>query len=131
VIRSGTGEIRVSYEDVLKKLYAAFNARDLNTLANHLHPDVDWPNGWEGGWLHGRDAARDYWQRQWREIDPHVEPTAFHEDGPDIVRVSVHQVVRDLAGNTQFDGTVTHVYQFTDGLVRRMTIQNRAAAAPQ
>jgi hypothetical protein len=30
--------------------------------------------------------------------------------------------VRDLAGMIRFDGTVTHIYEFTDGLVRRMTI---------
>jgi ketosteroid isomerase-like protein len=117
----------VSYEDLLTRMYAAFNQRELDTLLNCLHPDVDWPNGWEGGRLHGCDAVRDYWQRQWRAIDPRVEPTAFHRDGPDTVRVRVHQVVRDLCGQVQFDGTVAHVYEFTDGLVRRMTIEERTA----
>ena len=44
--------------------------------------------------LQGRDAVRDYWQRQWREIDPQ-ETTAFHAHGPDTVRVSAQHVVRD------------------------------------
>jgi ketosteroid isomerase-like protein len=119
----------VSYEDLLTHMYAAFNQRELDTLLNYLHPDVDWPNGWEGGWLHGRDAVREYWQRQWREIDPSVEPTAFHRNAPDSVQVSVHQVVRDRGGRVQFDGTVTHIYQFTDGRVRRMTVQDRTPSA--
>src|SRR5581483_2317479 len=113
----------MSSHELLSHLYAAFNGRDVDTLLDYLHPEVDWPNGWEGGWLHGRAAVRDYWQRQWRAIDPRVEPIGFHDEGPGAVRVSVHQVVRDLSGVVQFDGTVVHVYEFTDGLVRRMTIQ--------
>ena len=57
----------------------------------------------------------------------HVEPTAFHQEGPATIRVSVRQVVRDLDGEIRFEGTVAHVYEFTHGLVRRMTIQDRAA----
>ena len=82
-------------------------------------------------WLYGRDAVRDYWQRQWQEIDPGVEPTELHDEAPDTIRVSVRQVVHDLGGQIPFDGMVTHIYEFTGGLVRRMTIQDRAAGSIQ
>jgi ketosteroid isomerase-like protein len=109
-------------ERELSRLYAAFNARDIDTVLSALHPDVEWPNGWEGGWLHGRDAVRAYWLRQWSEIDPSVEPIAFSHPAPDRVAVSVHQVVRDRTGATVFDGTVIHTYAFAGRLVQRMEI---------
>ena len=65
----------------LKRVYAAFNARDLDTALSLMHEDVDWPNGWEGGRITGRDAVRDYWTRQWESIHSHVEPQAFTESG--------------------------------------------------
>ena len=38
-----------AYQPLLQKLYAAFNARDIDAVLPALHPDVDWPNGWEVG----------------------------------------------------------------------------------
>jgi len=57
-------------ERVIDRMYAAFNARDIETVLAALHADVDWPNGWEGGRILGRDGVRDYWTRQWAAIDP-------------------------------------------------------------
>jgi len=37
----------VNFEDLFVKTYAAFNARDIEAVLAVLHPDVDWPNGWE------------------------------------------------------------------------------------
>jgi hypothetical protein len=36
-------------EQRLRKLYAAFNARDIDTALAGMSDDVDWPNGGEGG----------------------------------------------------------------------------------
>jgi len=107
----------------LKRVYEAFNARDLETALSLMHDDVDWPNGWEGGRLQGREAVREYWTRQFASIDSHVTPEAFTESG-DRVAVTVHQVVKDLEGTVQSDGTVSHVYTLRDGLVTRMDIVN-------
>src|SRR6185295_20424732 len=82
----------------LKRVYAAFNARDLDTATSLMHPDVDWPNGWEGGRIQGRDAVRDYWTRQWESIRSNVEPLDFTESGHRVA-VTVRQVIRDLDGN--------------------------------
>jgi len=107
--------------DWIQGVYEAFNARDLEAALSHMHPDVDWPNGWQGGRIHGREAVRDYWTRQFGSIDSHVEPLEHTVSG-DRVAVTVHQVVRDLEGNVMSDGRTRHVYTLRDGLVARMDI---------
>ena len=107
----------------LKRVYAAFNARDLDTAVSLMHPDVDWPNGWEGGRIQGRDAVRDYWTRQFESIQSNVAPLEFTEAG-DRVAVTVRQVIRDLDGNVLSEGRTSHVYTLRDGLVTRMDIVN-------
>jgi ketosteroid isomerase-like protein len=111
------------HEPLLRAAYAAFNARDVDAAVALMTPDVDWPNAWEGGRVVGRDAVREYWTRQWREIDPAVEPVAFTEEGPDHVAVTVHQVVRGLDGELLSEGRVTHSYRIRDGLVQRMDVR--------
>jgi len=63
--------------DFLKCVYDRLNARDMENVLAAMHEDVIWANGMEGGHVHGRDEVRSYWTRQWRMIDPHVEPVAF------------------------------------------------------
>jgi hypothetical protein len=104
-------------------MYAAFNARDIDTVLAQMNDDVDWPNAWEGGRLVGRDAVRDYWTRQWAEIDPRVEPTSFTERPDGSIAVEVDQLVRSLDGELIGQGTVVHVYSFRDGLIARMDIE--------
>jgi hypothetical protein len=105
----------------IQRVYEAFNARDVDAALALLHEDVDWPNGWQGGRLQGREAVRDYWTRQWREIDSKVEPVD-HTVAGDRVAVTVHQVVKDLDGNVMSEGRTSHVYTLRDGLVARMDI---------
>jgi len=61
-------------EDLIKRVYAGFNSRDMDGVLAALHADVIWANGIDGGHVHGRDGVRSYWTRQWQAIDPHVEP---------------------------------------------------------
>ena len=104
-------------------LYAAFNARDIDAALAGMHPEVDWPNGWEGGRVHGRDAVRDYWTRQWQALDSRVTPIAIEPTDGGRTAVTVRQVGHDRDGNLLFDTTVTHVYATDDeGLVTRMEI---------
>lgn len=109
--------------DFLKTVYDGFNARNLDAVLATLHPEVEWPNGWEGGWVHGREGVRDYWTRQWQAIDPHVDPVGFDLDELGRTVVTVHAVVRDLAGDVVSDGLVQHVYTIEDGLIRTMEIR--------
>jgi ketosteroid isomerase-like protein len=111
-------------ELLLHDLYEAFNARDLDALLAAMAPDVDWPNGWEGGRLTGRDAVRDYWERQWAAIDPAVEPRRFSHEAPDVTAVTVAQTIHDLDGTLLAEQTVVHRYTFaTTGLITRMDIE--------
>ena len=109
--------------ELLTRTYDAFNARDVEAALAAMHPDVDWPNGMEGGRVHGHRGVRDYWTRQWRSIDPRVEPRRFATDETGRIVVDVHQVVRDLQGNVVSDRMVQHVYLIEDGLIRGMEIR--------
>ena len=111
-------------ERQLRSLYEAFNARDVETCLAGMTPDVDWANGWEGGRVVGRDAVRDYWQRQWAAIDSTAEPTAVSERPDGAVEVAVHLVARDHDGNVLSEGDARHVYDFRGDLVERMTIED-------
>jgi hypothetical protein len=51
-------------EALLRAAYHAFNTRDVQAAVRLMHPEVDWPNAWEGGRAVGRDAVREYWNRQ-------------------------------------------------------------------
>ena len=110
-------------EQLLRRAYEAFNARDVDGVLALMHPDVDWPNGMEGGREVGHDAVRAYWTRQFGMIDSHVEPLGSESDADGRVVVDVHQVVRDLDGELLSDGLVQHVYTFRDGLVTHMEIR--------
>jgi hypothetical protein len=107
---------------VLKKLYERFNARDIDAVIAHLASDVDWPNGWEGGYIRGDDEVRDYWTRQWAEIDPIVTPEAFTTQPDGRIDVTVHQVVKNLDGELLEDSIVHHVYRLHDDKVEHMEI---------
>jgi hypothetical protein len=110
-------------ERLLRRAYAAFNARDIEAALALMHPDVDWPNGMEGGRELGHDAVRAYWTRQFGVIDSHVEPLGFEVDENGRVVVDVHQLVRNLDGELLSDTRVQHVYTLRDGLVERMDIR--------
>ena len=113
-------------ERLLRDLYDAFNARDVERLLQRMTDDVDWPNAWEGGRLMGRPAVRDYWTRQWAAIDPRVEPVSFATLPDAAVEVRVDQVVRTLDGDVVAEATVRHTYRFRDGLVARMDVTEEA-----
>jgi len=76
-----------------------------------------------GGRVVGHEQIRDYWKRQWAQIDSRAVPAAITERSDDEVEVRVHQVGRDLSGCVLFDEEVRHVYAFRGDLVRRMTIE--------
>ena len=110
-------------EDLLRRAYAAFDARDIDAVLALMHPDVDWPNAFEGGRVRGRDAVRAYWQRQFAQIDPSVTPRGFAPRPDGRIAVTVHQVVRSLDGDLLSEGDVVHVYALRDGLVERMDVE--------
>jgi hypothetical protein len=116
-------------QDLIRKAYAAFNARDIDMALATMHPDVQWPKAFEGGYVSGHQEIRAYWTRQWAEINPNVEPVGFNERHDGTLEITVHQVVKDLQGQLLFDGTVMHIYTLQDGLLRRMDIERQTANA--
>ena len=117
----------MTMEERIRVLYAAFNARAIDAALAAMTADVDWPNGWEGGRIAGREAVRDYWLRQWLEIDSRVEPVEITRGEDGRWTVLVHQVVRSPDGALLADEHVHHVYAFREELVERMDIET----APQ
>lgn len=110
-------------EQILRRIYAAFNRREIDTVLASMHPDVDWPNGWEGGRVHGHDAVRDYWTRQFKAVSSNVEPQDFRTEADGRIVVTVHQVVYDSEGKLLSDSMVEHVYTIENGLIRKMDIR--------
>lgn len=110
----------------LHQMYAAFNRRDVEQVLASMVAEVRWPNGWEGGYVQGHAAVRDYWRRQWAQIDPSVTPqeVAALPDGR--LAVAVRQVIRNLAGDILSDQVVTHTYSFVGDLIATMEIESPA-----
>ena len=109
-------------ESLITKAYAAFNRRDIEAVLSLMHPDVHWPNGWEGGYVEGRDAVRNYWTRQWSEINPNVSPQQITQLPDGRVEVNVRQFVKDLQGNLLADVSIKHVYTLDADLIKTMEI---------
>lgn len=107
----------------LQDLYDRFNTRDIDGVLAGLTVDIVWANGMEGGHIYGREAIRAYWTRQWRTIDPHVEPVAFERRTEGTIEVEVQQTVRDLEGNVLATNLVSHVFRLRNGKVARFDIE--------
>src|SRR5215216_632997 len=115
--------MKQQYKEIIERTYAAFNARDIDAVLSKMHPEVHWPNGWEGGYVTGHKEVRDYWTRQWKEINPKVEPVSIIEKEDEQIEVRVRQIVKDLSGTILFEGFVKHVYATDNGLIKSMEIE--------
>ena len=82
-----------------------------------MRPDVKWANGLEGGFVYGRDAVREYWTNQFKDIQPELEALKFETDEKNRNIVTVHQIIKDLQGNVLADATVHQIFTVEDGLV--------------
>ena len=110
--------------ELLHRVYAAFNRREIETVLAAMHPDVDWPNGMEGGRVLGTAAVREYWIRQFEILDPRVDPESFATENDGRIAVAVHQRVHDKTGNLLVDQIIQHVYEIRDGLIQSMEIRS-------
>ena len=103
-------------------MYEAHARRDIEAALSLLTADVTWPDVARQTTLRGHDEARRYWTDQFATLDPRVTPVDVAVVG-DEVRVSVHQVVRDLSGNLLHEGSVVHVFRFEAELIAAMRIE--------
>ncbi|MDY7006099.1 MAG: nuclear transport factor 2 family protein [Cyanobacteriota bacterium] len=106
-----------SNQQFLQNLYDAFNNREIETIISFMRPDVKWANGVEGGFVYGRDAVREYWTNQFKDIQPELETLKFETDENNRNVVTVHQVIKDLQGNLLADATVKQIFTIEDGLI--------------
>jgi hypothetical protein len=113
----------VEAETLLRRTYAAFNARDVDKAVAAMHPEVDWPNAADGGRLCGREAVRAYWTRQLAILVPEFEPRGFAREEDGRIVVQLDQAVRDHDGTLLFDGQIQHIYTIRDGLIERMDVR--------
>ncbi|OXE99987.1 SnoaL-like protein [Flavobacterium araucananum] len=111
------------FSEIIKKAYTAFNERNIDNALSTMQPDVQWSKAWEGGYISGHKEIKEYWTRQWTEINPKVEPVGFNERENGSLEVSVYQNVKDLQDNIVFDGIVKHIYSFENGLIKTMDIE--------
>jgi len=113
-----------THQKLIEQAYADFNSRNIDAVLTVMLADVEWPNGWEGGYVVGHDEVRDYWTRQWREINPVVKPIGFRKLSDGRVEVEVLQSAKDMHGQFLFEGKIKHVYEFENGLIKSMEIDN-------
>ena len=109
--------------NLIKKAYLAFNSRDISTALSTFHENVEWPKAFEGGYVNGHNEIREYWTRQWTEINGFVEPKNIIERSENQYEVTVHQHVKDLQENILFDGIIKHIFTVKDNLLSRMDIE--------
>lgn len=109
--------------NLIKKAYLAFNSRDISTALSTFHENVEWPKAFEGGYVNGHNEIREYWTRQWTEINGIVEPISIIEMSKQKYEVTVHQLVEDLQGKILFDGIIKHIFTVKDNLLSRMDIE--------
>lgn len=106
-----------SNQQFLQNLYDAFNKREIETIIALMLPNVKWANGLEGGFVYGRDAVREYWTSQLKDIQPELEPLKFETDENNRDIVTVHQIIKDLQGNVLADTTVHQIFTIENGRV--------------
>ncbi len=116
------------HREVLMQMYRAFNERDIEGATEFLAPEVDWPNATTGGRERGRAAVRAYWEKQWQETDPRVEPLQIDIGTDGKAHVRVHQFIRALDGAILEDRKVEHIYTFDGAFIAGMDV---IAADPQ
>lgn len=105
------------HQTLLQNLYDAFNKRQIETIISTMHPDVKWANGLDGGFVHGRDGVRQYWTSQFENIRCELETLNFETDAAGREVVTVHQLIKDLEGNTLVDTTIQQIFTFEDALI--------------
>jgi hypothetical protein len=112
----------VDEHEMLRAAYRDFNERRIEAVLARVNADVMWADGMEGGHVHGVDAVREYWQRQFAILSPHVEPVSIDRSAEGRFEVRVHQTVRDLEGKLLLDTEVRHFYTINNGFIERMDI---------
>lgn len=109
-------------EQLLRRLYDLFNARDIDGVLSNLDNNVAWANGRGSTHVHGREAVREYWTNKWLVINPRDDPVNISTMADGSIVVEVHKIVHDLKGTLLLDETVGHMFHVAGGQVKRFDI---------
>jgi hypothetical protein len=118
-----SGGFMANTQTLIARAYSAFNRRDIDSALALMSENVSWPKASEGGRVAGKEEIRAYWNRQWQEFDPHVQPLEVIDQEGGITEVKVHQLVKSLGGDVLSDSEVWHVYTIANGLIERMDLK--------
>lgn len=113
---------------LIKQLYEDFNARKIDAILAVMSEDVMWANGMNGGYVHGHKDLRNYWERQWSALKPHIKPVGFKRTEEGSIWVDALFSGECMDGQQQEfkDMPVVHIFHVKDRLVSRFDIQGRS-----
>lgn len=110
-----------SLNNLFQELYRNFNDRKIDLVISKMTDTVKWANGMDGGFVYGHKGVIDYWTRQFGVVSSQVTPLKI-EDENGVVKIKVHQVVRDLDGNLLADEFVFHYFHLKDNKISEFDI---------
>jgi NAD(P)-dependent dehydrogenase (short-subunit alcohol dehydrogenase family)/ketosteroid isomerase-like protein len=109
--------------EIVRRAYAAFNDREVDTGVALMDADVDWPKVPDGGFVHGRDEVRRHWMEQFSKADPRVEIDDVTERGDGRVEAQVRQTIRGPDGQELPEEHATHVFTMAGDRIKRMEVR--------
>ena len=109
--------------DVVLRLHAALDRRDLDAVMALMHPDVQFEDFVDGGPLAGLVEVRAFYQRLFDTLSPGFDILATENLPGGRVRVDMQVVVHDSAGHVWSDSRSGATYTLTDGLVTGVVLE--------
>nr|WP_070959880.1 nuclear transport factor 2 family protein [Hyphomonas sp. Mor2] len=106
---------------LIESLYKTFNAKDLDGLLRHYHPDVEYVNEPKHIHLKSLQDLSAQWRTHAGKVGIELTPQQVFAI-PGGVFSQVREVLRTPEGEVFFDGLVGHAYQIEGDLIRRCDI---------
>jgi ketosteroid isomerase-like protein len=95
--------------DAVRRSLAGWNSDDFDECASIAHPDIEW----------GVAGLRSYWD-EWHELwDVRLEPTEIRDLGDTVLVLAMTSARGDSSG-VGFEQLMGYVYEFEDGMARRV-----------
>jgi len=111
--------------DAVRRSLAGWNSDDFDECASIAHPDIEWTSELAQR-IHGPDTVyrgvaglRSYWD-EWYELwDVRLEPTEIRDLGDTVLVLAMTSARGDSSG-VGFEQLMGYVYEFEDGMARRV-----------
>jgi hypothetical protein len=108
-------------EELVRRVYGAYNARNLKAAMLLTQGSVRWGHGKDGGFVTGHAGLRELWTRQWSNDPTLLEPQRFSETEEGTVVVEV--VRRKRKGQLLQESAQLHRFIVTEGLIEAMELR--------